>query len=204
MSNKVALITGGSRGIGLGIAKSLAKEGWDLAINGIRDESEVGASLDMLKEDNVQVKYVQGNIGSRENRRQIVKETIDYFGSINALVNNAGVAPKERNDLLDMSEESYDRVLNINLKGTFFLTQLVAKEMISMNYELRPGLILTDMTSGVREKYDKLINEGLVLQQKWGEPSDIGKVVVSLVNENLAYSTGQVIMIDGGMSISRL
>jgi len=257
MSKKVALITGGSRGIGFGIAESLANEGWCLAINGMRPEESVSDTLNKLKRDDNEVIYCQGNIGEDVDRRSMIDKTIQHFGHLNALINNAGVAPKERNDLLEMSETSYDRVLNINLKGTFFLSQLAAKAMIdskksnsdfkgtiinvssvsatvtSINrgqyciskagmsmvtqlfaarmgsegvpvYEIRPVNIKTDMTAAVEEKYDKLFAEGLGIQPGWGYPEDVGKAVASLVRGDFPYSTGQVIMIDGGMTLMRL
>lgn len=252
---KVALITGGSRGIGLGIAHSLADAGWQLAINGMREESAVGAVLEELRAKQVEVIYCRGNVGEEEGRSQILQSCLEHFGQIDALVNNAGVAPRERKDLLDMSEESFDRVLGINLKGSFFLSQMVAKEMIeagketpkyiinmssvsatlvSVNrgqyciskagmammtqlfaarlaaeniqvYEVRPGVIKTDMTAAVKEKYDKLvIEEGLAVQGRWGIPEDVGKAVASLLEGNFPYSTGQVIMVDGGLAMGRL
>ncbi|MEM6801285.1 MAG: 3-ketoacyl-ACP reductase [Bacteroidota bacterium] len=253
--NKVALITGGSRGIGLGIAKSLAEAGWQLAINGMREEALVSETLDGLKKRRIEAIYCQGNVGEKAGREKILKKCLDYYGRIDALVNNAGVAPRERKDLLEMSEESFDRVIGINLKGSFFLSQLVAKEMIkegkespryiinmssvsatmvSINrgqyciskagmammtqlyaarlaeeniqvYELRPGVIQTDMTAVVKEKYDKLlIEDGLAVQGRWGYPEDVGKAVASLVAGNFPYSTGQVIMVDGGLGMPRL
>ncbi len=251
-----ALITGGSRGIGLGIAMALALEGWNLAINGVRDESQVD-SLKELKDEGVKVMYCQGDISSSTSRQEIINKTLDGLGSINVLVNNAGIAPKDRSDLLDISEDSYDRVLNTNLRGTFFLTQLVARKMIQHKsedsdfqacivnissisatlaspergqyciskagmsmltklfairlgqhnipvFEIRPGIIATDMTSGVKEKYDKKIAEGLTVAGRWGQPEDVGKAVKSLVCGDLNYSTGQVLMVDGGLTIERL
>lgn len=254
---KVALVTGGSRGIGLGIAKSLASEGWNLAINGMRPEESVSKTLEELRSAGVEVIYCQGNVGDAEARTRMIGQVIDQWGRINALVNNAGVAPKERKDLLEMTEDSYDRVMDINLKGAFFLSQLVAREMvkakeedadfpaaiinvssisatvISINrgeyciskagmsmatqlfatrlgeydipvYEVRPGVTLTDMTSVVKEKYDRLLAEGLAVQKRWGYPEDVGKAVASLLRGDFPYSTGQVIMIDGGLTLPRL
>lgn len=258
MSNKkVALITGGSRGIGLGIARALAQEGYQLAINGVRSADRVQETLQHLRQEGATVQYVQGDIGKKADRERMVKEVWNHFGQLNVLVNNAGVAPKERNDLLEMSEDSYDWVMDINLKGPLFLTQLIANKMLeqkqadpdfeayvinissisatvaSVNrgeyciskagmsmltqlfatrlaadgipvYELRPGVTKTDMTSVVTEKYDKLIAEGLTLQPRWGYPEDVGKGVASLVRGDFPYSTGQVIMIDGGLTLQRL
>ena len=253
---KVALITGGSRGIGLGIAQHLAQEGWNLAINGMRPEDQV-ASLAELRSTGVEVVYCQGNVGTVAGRQAIIDKVMATFGHLNVLVNNAGVAPRERKDLLEMSEESYDRVMDINLKGAFFLSQMAAKSMIqakktdagfpayiinvssisatvvSVNrgqyciskagmsmvtqlfaarlgaegipvYELRPGVTHTDMTAVVKEKYDKLIAEGLCVTPRWGYPEDVGKAVAALVRGDFPYSTVQVVMIDGGLTIPRL
>lgn len=252
-----ALITGGSRGIGFGIARALAHAGYDLAINGVRHESEVQESLQTLKNYKVDVIYCQGNLGNSDDRNRIIEKAFSHFKVINVLVNNAGVAPKVRNNLLDLTEEAYDYLMEINLKGTFFFTQQVAKKMIAeknrnMNYEasvititsvsaeaasvnrgeyclskaglammtklfatalagvnipvyeVRPGIIETDMTAGVKEKYNKLINEGLTLEKRWGTPEDIGKIVTVLANGDIPYATGQVISPDGGMSVKRL
>jgi NAD(P)-dependent dehydrogenase (short-subunit alcohol dehydrogenase family) len=253
---KSALITGGSRGIGLGIAEALAKVGYRLAINGVRDEDEISEQLNYLRRF-ADVVYCQGNIGDLNDHKSILKKAIDHYKAIDVLVNNAGVAPKMRKDILELDEESYDRLMDINLKGTFFLTQLVAQQMLaekkknqdyhpsiititsmsatvaSINraeycmskaalsmmtklfatrlaeadipvYEVRPGIIQTDMTSGVKEKYDKLIENGLTLEKRWGTPADIGKIVAALASGSMPYSTGQVINADGGLTVARL
>ena len=254
---RVALITGGSRGIGFGIALQLAANGFDLAINGTRPYQDVEEAIEKLKDCGVDVIYCQGNVSVAADRKNIFKQTTKHFGTLHVLVNNAGVAPSERKDILEATEESFDRVISINLKGAYFLMQEAANFMIgqkknepdfpaciinissisatvaSVNrgeycvskaglsmatqlfavrlgefdipvYEVRPGVISTDMTSGVKEKYDKLIEEGLCLQKRWGTPDDVGKAVASLAKGDLMYSTGQVIMVDGGMTISRL
>jgi len=254
---KTALITGGSRGIGFGIATALAKEGYDLAINGVREESKVQEALQQLRNSGIGVIYCQGDISSHESRSSIIQKVQSQFGQLNVLVNNAGVAPKERNDILVASEESFDYVVGTNLKGTYFLTQLAANWMVeqkqsdpnfdasiinvssisatvaSVNrgeyciakaglgmvtqlyatrlgeygisvYEIRPGVIATDMTAGVKEKYDTLIGEGLTVQDRWGVPEDIGKAAAALVRGDFPYSTGQVIMVDGGLTLQRL
>jgi len=254
---KVALITGGSRGIGLGIAQHLAKNGFDIAINGVRDESAVVDVIKLLQDLGADVIYCQGSISSTEDRKKIIQKVKDHFGRLHVLVNNAGIAPKERRDVLETTEESFDDVLSTNLKGNYFLTQLSANWMIeqkksdpafqgciinvssisatvaSVNrgeyciskaglsmstqlfavrlgefdipvFEVRPGIISTDMTSGVKEKYDKLIEGGLTIQKRWGSPNDVGSVVASLAVGNFPYSTGQVIMVDGGLTIPRL
>ena len=255
--NRVAFITGGSRGIGYGIAKELAKNKFDLAINGVRPANEVQQVIDELKTYGVDVIYCQGDISSTKARQSMINEIKDHYGRLNILVNNAGVAPKERKDILEGSEESFLHVLTTNLQGPYFLTQTAANWMIeqkkkddlfeccivnissisatvaSVNrgeyciakaglsmmtqlfatrlgeynipvYEVRPGIIHTDMTAGVTEKYDKLIDAGLTLQKRWGESDDVGKAVAALALRYFPYSTGQVIMVDGGMTISRL
>ena len=254
---RVALITGGSRGIGFGIASHLAANGFDLAINGTRSLSEVEDAIAKLKTSNIDVIYCQGNVSVSADRENIFRQTVKHFGKLHVLVNNAGVAPKERKDVLEATEESFDHVLSINLKGAYFLMQRAANLMITQKkkepdspaciinissisatvasvnrgeyciskaglsmatqlfavrlgefdipvFEVRPGIISTDMTSGVKEKYDKLIAEGLCVQKRWGTPDDVGKAVASLAKGDLMYSTGQVIMVDGGMTISRL
>ena len=254
---EVALITGGSRGIGFGIANSLAELGCDLVINGMRPESDVASVLQQLSDTGARVVYAQGNVGDAAGREKIMSTTLSAFGKINHLVNNAGVAPKVRNDILEMTEESYDRVMAINLKSSVFLSQLAANNMIQSKatdknfsatiinissvsatmvstargeyciskagmgmvtqlfaarlgkegipvYEVRPGVIATDMTSTVKEKYDKLIESGLFVTPRWGQSEDVGKAVKALVKGDMAYSTGQVIMVDGGLAMSRL
>ncbi len=266
---KVALVTGGSRGIGFGIAEKLAAEKWDLVINGVRDESAVAEPLAKLRSMGVKVGYARGDVGSAEGRSAILAATRAFCRSllagdpsgaapsINLLVNNAGVAPKVRADLLETSEESYDYVVNTNLRGVFFLTQAFARDMVaakkadatfsgciinitsisatvvSINrgeyciakaglsmlsqlfaarlgadgipvYEVRPGVIKTDMTAGVTEKYDKLIAAGLNIQPRWGYPEAVGRAVTPLARGDFPFSTGQVVMVDGGLVIPRL
>ncbi len=253
---KTALITGGSRGIGYGIATALAKKGYNLAINGVREDEQSREQLDALREFNIDVIYCRGNIAIAAEREKVVSETIAHFKVIDLLVNNAGVAPLTRKDILELDEQSYDRLMDINLKGTFFFTQLVARHMLlsknvtgyqgciititsmsaevaSINraeycmskaalsmmtklfavrlgehdipvYEVRPGIIGTDMTAGVKAKYDALIAGGLTLEKRWGMPDDIGKIVTALANGEIPYATGQVITADGGLTISRL
>ncbi len=253
----VALITGGSRGIGLGIAKELAINNFDLAINGMRNIDAVGSVINELKSLGGDVIYCQGDVASAESRDNIIQQVRAHYGKLNLLVNNAGIAPKQRRDILEATEESFDDVIDINLKGPYFLTQQVANWMIAQQkpdadfkaciinissmsstvasvnrgeyciskagvsmatqlfavrlgeynipvYEVRPGIIKTDMTAGVEAKYDNLIAGGLCVQQRWGQPEDVGKVVSALANNEFPYSTGQVIMVDGGLTIPRL
>ena len=253
---RVALITGGSRGIGFGIAKHLAQNGFDLAVNGVREEKAVAGALQELRSTGAEVIYCQGDVSLTTNRKKIIEQVKRHFDKLHVLVNNAGVAPKERKDILETTEESFDRLIAVNLKSTYFLSQDVANWMIkqkktessftsciinvssisatvaSVNrgeycvskagmsmvtqlfavrlgefdipvYEVRPGVIDTDMTAGVKEKYDKLFEDGLVVQKRWGYPDDVGKAVSALAMGNFPYSTGQVIMIDGGLTLSR-
>lgn len=255
--NPAALVTGGSRGIGLAISQQLCENGYDVAINGVRDESRVTETLIDLRSYGTKVIYCQGDISSEDDRGRIVKKLQTEFGRLNVLVNNAGVAPKERLDPLNATIESFDRLMRINLKGPYFLTQAIANWMVDQKqndnsfsgtivtigsisatvvshnrgdycmskaalamhsrvwavrmaeygipvYEIRPGVIQTDMTSGVTDKYDKLIDEGLTVQPRWGMPEDVGKAVFSLVKGDFPYSTGEVFMVDGGLTIPRL
>jgi NAD(P)-dependent dehydrogenase (short-subunit alcohol dehydrogenase family) len=255
--NKAAFITGGTRGIGFGIAMALGKAGFDLALNGMRNEGEVADALEEVRKLGVNVAYFQGNIAVREDRQAMFDKILSHFGAVNVLVNNAGIAPRERADILHAKEEIWDEVMDINLKGPYFLTQLFASYFVEMKiknplfdatiinvssisafvasvnrgeyciskagiamatklwatrlgeydipvYEIQPGIIKTDMTSGVVEKYDKLFQEGISLQRRWGLPDDVGKVAAMLAQGNLPYATGQVIKVDGGLNIQRL
>jgi 3-oxoacyl-[acyl-carrier protein] reductase len=254
---KTALVTGGSRGIGLGIVEQLLKNDYQVAINGVRDQQNVQPLIDSLNINGVRVVYFQGNIGNKSDRQRIVEDIQQKLGPIHVLVNNAGVAPKKRKDILEIDEDSYDFVMDINLKGTFFLSQLVAKSMIESKihypkdsfciinitsisasvasisrgeyciskagasmltklfavrmaavgipvYEIQPGIIRTDMTAAVQEKYEQLIKDGLTLDKRLGIPQDIGKIVSTLVHGDLPYATGQIITADGGLMIRRL
>ena len=253
----VALITGGSRGIGFGCARALAQAGFDIAMNGVREESAVGEAVAEIRGLGARVAYCRGDIGSAKGRTGIIEQVRADFGGLNLLVNNAGVAPKERKDILETSVESFEYVIRTNLQGTFFLTQAVANWMIEQReaeknftgcvitissisatvasitrgeyciakaglsmtsllfasrlgehgipvYEVRPGIIKTDMTATVTEKYDKLFAEGISVQPRWGTPADVGKAVASLARGDFPYSTGQVIMVDGGLTVPRL
>ena len=250
---QTALVTGGNRGIGAGIVEKLAGEKWNIVFCGRTEENEVKSRVTELEEKyGIDAMYVKADISSAEDRENLFARTLEKFGSLEGLVNNAGVAPLVRNDLLEMTEESFDRVMNINLKGPFFLTQKIGKYFaengikgtivnigsisatvnsisrgeyclskagIAMMsslfavkmaeygvnvYEIRPGIISSDMTKTVKEKYDRLIAEGLTLQPRWGMPEDIGKAVAMLLRGDLPYSTGQVIHVGGGMHIARL
>jgi NAD(P)-dependent dehydrogenase (short-subunit alcohol dehydrogenase family) len=254
---RVALITGGTRGIGFGIAQCLAREGLDLALCGMRDSAAAADSLATLRGLGADVLYVRADVGDTGARGRLIAEIEKQFGRLNVLINNAGVAPKQRADLLEASEESFVDVLRTNLQGPYFLTQAAARWMIAQKqadatyhgcivnvssisatvasvnrgdyciskagvsmatqlwaarlgefdlpvYEVRPGVIRTDMTSGVVTKYDDLLAGGLAPQARWGQPEDVGKAVAALVRGDFPYSTGAVIMVDGGLTIPRL
>ena len=264
--NAVALITGGSRGIGRGVALELAKTGCDLVINYVRNSSAAEQTvaecvlLGQKSGRSIRAENCQADIGTSGGRQQLIEFTKTRFGRLDLLVNNAGVAPEARVDILEATEESFDRLMSINLKGPYFLTQLAARWMIkqaesgartgavtpkiitissisafaaSINrgdyclakaalsmltplyaarlaewginvYEIRPGIIKTDMTRPVQDKYDQLIKEGLTPIQRWGTPEDVGKAVVAIAQDLLPFSTGEVINVDGGFHIRRL
>ena len=253
---KTAFVTGGSRGIGLAVARELGQAGYRLAILATRPENFYPESMKYLQEAEVTYHWFSGDIGSSEDRRRIVREVAESLGEIHVLVNNAGVAPKIRADLLDMTEESYDYVMDINTKGNMFMTQLVANQMcrqpvygskrgtiinisscssevssvnrgeyciskagISMLtklyadrlaseriyvYEIRPGVIRTDMTAAVEEKYEKLIKQGVFPIARWGLPEDVAKAVRAFCSDDFCYTTGSAIDVDGGFHIRRL
>ncbi|HEX3600885.1 MAG TPA: 3-ketoacyl-ACP reductase [Lacipirellulaceae bacterium] len=251
---RVALVTGGSRGIGFGIARALASEGWQLALNGMRAEDDIREVLGKLRDEGTDVFYCRGDVGSSQDRERIIAETIEHFGGIQLLLNNAGITSPGRADILDATEESFDAVIDINLKGALFLSQLAARQMMrqreadaaatgcivnissisahtsSLNrgdycisracmsqltrllaarlieyginvYEVRPGIIRTDMTRAVTEKYDRLIADGLTLEPRWGTPDDIGGAVAILARGELCYAPGTVLAVDGGISL---
>jgi len=254
----VALVTGGSRGIGLAIAEHLAAEGHDVAINGRRSESEVAGAIERIRGHGAEALYCRADVADADGRAAMLGQVGERFGRLDVLVNNAGVAPSVRADILEADAESFDRLININLKGPYFLTQAAANWMIrqkgddprrrpaivnigsisatvvSVNrgdyclskagmamatqlfaarlsefgigvFEVRPGIIETDMTAGVKEKYDKLLTETeLVVDKRWGQPEDIGRAVAMLARGELTYAPGQVLHVDGGLTMVRL
>jgi NAD(P)-dependent dehydrogenase (short-subunit alcohol dehydrogenase family) len=253
----VALVTGGTRGIGLGIARALAANGWDLAVCGIRSEDAVAETTADLQQCGAAVLYVQADVSLPGDRARLVSSVAARFGGLDALVNNAGRAPRVRADLLEATEESFEEVLRTNLQGPYFLTQRVAQllvdrkrerpdataaivfvtsvsaEMVSTNrgeycvskaglsmaarvfavrlaehgipvYEVRPGVIATDMTAKVQDVYDRRIAEGLIPEGRWGMPEDVGRTVATLLRGDVPYATGCVITVDGGLSVPRL
>jgi 3-oxoacyl-[acyl-carrier protein] reductase len=253
----VALVTGGTRGIGLGIARALARDGWDLVLSGVRPADEIAPVVVGLEDLGARVVYVAADVSSRAARTALAEAVRTRHGVLNALINNAGRAPRVRADLLEASEESFEELIRTNLQGPYFLTQALSRdmaarrqadatfrasivfvtsvsaEMASPNrgeycvskaglamaaklfavrlapagvpvYEVRPGIISTDMTAGVRQMYDQRIADGLVPEQRWGRPDDVGRVVAALVRGDVPYATGSVIHIDGGLSVPRL
>jgi 3-oxoacyl-[acyl-carrier protein] reductase len=254
----VAVITGASRGIGRAVAIDLAAEGFDIAAIARSVDSKgmeiLGPEIEKL---GAQFFPIGLDISCTKCQKEVVSNILDRYGRIDFLVNNAGVAPLQRNDILDMSEESYDRVMNINLKGPFFFAQKIAREMIWMKdqispykpviifitsvsavlssvnraeyciskaglsmasavfadrlskegilvYEVRPGIIQTDMTNKVKDSYSKMINEGFVPQKRWGVPEDIAKAVASIARGDWNFSTGMIFEISGGLNIHKL
>jgi NAD(P)-dependent dehydrogenase (short-subunit alcohol dehydrogenase family) len=263
MSNKpVALVTGASRGIGRGIAIELASRGFDIAGNGrtldpANKEKGLYEVKTRVEELGARFLPVQGDVSNLEDHSRIVGETLSGLGRLDMLVNNAGVAPEKRLDVLETTPESFDRLASVNLRGPFFLTQMVARHMIEMRgtdsqrrltivfvtsvsahmssrtraeyciskaglsmaasvfadllsehrinvYEVRPGVIKTDMTAPVQERYDKMIEDGLIPQGRWGMPEDVARVVAALADGTFDYATGIVIEVSGGMNIRRL
>jgi NAD(P)-dependent dehydrogenase (short-subunit alcohol dehydrogenase family) len=248
---RVALITGAGRGIGRGIAVALAASGWQIGINYHADIASAAKTLTAVEQAGVKGILLQADISRLDEHANLVKSVLDTFGRIDLLVNNAGMAPRQRVDILETTEVSFDEVLAVNLKGPFFLTQRVAKVMItqgsgmvinigsisaytsSLNrseyciakaglamvtqlfadrlaeygipvFEIRPGIIETDMTGPAREKYNRLIAEGITPIHRWGQPEDVAQAVVVLAEWRFPFSTGEIINVDGGFHIRRL
>lgn len=256
------IVTGSSRGIGKGIALELARIGCNIVINTVTtdpDSLERGAYAVRREIEAIgrEALVVQADVSNENDQQRLIQATLERFGRIDVLVNNAGVAPKVRKDILETERESFDRLMAINLRGPFFLTQAVANHMLrqlesgtphtpmvvfitsisaitpspsrpeyciakaglSMTaslfasrltecgilvYEVRPGIIATDMTAPVQEKYDTLIGAGLVPQKRWGTPEDVGRTVSALVRGDFAYAPGICIEVSGGMQIKPL
>lgn len=263
--NNAALVTGASRGIGRGISLELAKHGHDLVINYVGNAAAAQQTVTdcavtaRAAGKTIRVESCQADISNAADRVKLIEFTRATFGRLDLLVNNAGVAPNVRADILEAGEESFDRLININVKGPYFLTQLAARWMIeqvtqhasgstppkiitvssisaytaSTNrgdycvskaalsmltplfasrlaehginvYEIRPGVIATDMTGPVKGKYDKLISEGMTPIKRWGTPEDIGRAVAAIASDAFPFSTGEVINVDGGFHLRRL
>jgi NAD(P)-dependent dehydrogenase (short-subunit alcohol dehydrogenase family) len=255
---RTALITGGTRGIGLGIARALARDGWTLGLGGVRPDADVRAVVDELRDTSgAEAFYLRGDIADAGARERLLADLRARVGAVNALVNNAGRAPRVRADLLEASEDSFEELMRTNVQGPYFLTQAIARDQVARKradpsfaasivfvtsvsadmastnrgdycvskaglsmaaklfaarlagdgipvFEVRPGIIATDMTAKVRDVYDRRIESGLVPENRWGQPEDVGRVVAALVRGNAPYATGTVINVDGGLSIPRL
>ena len=253
-TSKIALVTGGTRGIGLGIARALAAEGWHLALCGVRPAADVRPVMETFGKG---ADYFQADVGSAAARTALTEAIATRYGTVDALVNNAGRAPRVRADLLEASEDSFEELIRINLQGPYFLTQAIARQMAARRaadpsftpavvfvtsvsaemasvargeycvskaglamavrlfalrlasipipvYEVRPGIIATDMTAVVRDIYDARIADGLVPERRWGQPEDVGRAVAALLRGDVPYATGTVLHIDGGLALPRL
>jgi NAD(P)-dependent dehydrogenase (short-subunit alcohol dehydrogenase family) len=256
MNQRVAMVTGGSRGIGLAVSRKLQQDGFALSILGTTGAEGLAATLAELRAGG-SVHYTQGNLADSGDRSRFLAETVTAYDRVDLLVNNAGVAPLSRADVLEMREDSYDRVMAINLKGPVFLSQIVARQMlgqtrpetgprgtiitissisaktVSLNraeyclskagltmltqllaarlaeaaipvYEIRPGIIKTDMTARVQTHYDRLLADGVFPMRRWGQPEDVAAAVALLASGQLSYATGECLHVDGGFHIRRL
>jgi len=253
----VALVTGGTRGIGLGVARALAHTGWNLVVSGLRPKSDVQGAIRDLEALGASVSYAAADISSAATRAALVDHVRATHGAVNALVNNAGRAPRVRADLMVATEESFEELVRTNLQGPYFLTQAIAGDMIARRqrdpafrasivfvtsvsaemasalrgdycvskaglamaaklfavrlaefgipvFDVRPGIIATDMTANVRETYDQRIADGLIPEARWGTSEDVGRAVAALVRGEIPYATGSVIHVDGGLTVPRL
>ncbi len=255
MNNQVAVVTGAARGIGRGIAVALAERGWAVVINNRGNAQAAQQAAELVEKAGGRALIVQADVAVGTDRARLIAQTLESFGRIDLLVNNAGMGPRERVDMLETTEASYDEVMATNLKGPFFLTQSVAQIMIkalatvphpkivnigsisaytsSTNrpeyciskagigmmttlfadrlaeygihvYEIRPGIVETDLTSKVKDKYDRLIAEGVTPIRRWGQPEDVARAIVAIAQDLLPFSTGEVINVDGGFHLRRL
>lgn len=256
MVKKTALVTGSRRGIGLGIARKLGQDGYQIIVSATKEQDD--AVITTLRGEGIDCEYIPCNIANTQDRARIFEDIRTRYGRLDVLVNNAGVAPDVRLDLLETTEESFDRLMNINLKGTFFMCQAAANTMIAMQnagladyspriinissmsaytsstnrgeycvskagiamttqlfadrlaeygipvFEVRPGIIQTDMTAGVMEKYQKLIDNGVTPIKRFGQPADVANCVSAAASGLLDFATGQVLNADGGFHIRRL
>ena len=258
MNNKTAVVTGSRRGIGLAVLKELAKAGYDAVMSGVTAEAETIPIINALKSEGYDVCYIRCDISLKKDRETFINAVIQKYGRLDVLVNNAGTAPKSRLDILETTEESYDFVMDTNLKGTFFMCQLAANAMIGLQkqglddyhprivnissisaytsstnrgeyciskagvsmvtrlfadrlaahgipvFEIQPGIIRTDMTEGVKDKYEKMIENGLTPIKRLGQPEDVADCVMAAISGRLDFATGQVLNADGGFHMRRL
>lgn len=253
MTRPVAIITGGARGIGFACAEALAEAGFDIVVADM-GEAEPSGMRERLTAQGAGFAYRQCDISELSAHGGLTDATLAVFGRIDCLVNNAGIGAVVRGDLLELVPENFDRIIDVNLRGTIFLTQAVAKAMLATPtdharsiititsvsagtasperadyciskaglsmwvknlalrlapenigvFEVRPGIIRTDMTAGVSQKYDALIDGGLVPARRWGEPADVGAAVAALAGGKLGFSTGSIVNVDGALSVPRL
>jgi NAD(P)-dependent dehydrogenase (short-subunit alcohol dehydrogenase family) len=253
----IALVTGARRGIGRGIAHALAAAGFDIAVNDLADDDDARETLAIVRRNGRRAAFLQASIADLPGHAQLVDRAFAAFGTLDCLVNNAGIQVKVRGDVLDVTPASFDELLAVNLRGTFFLTQAVARRMLAesrgagdpprsivtissanarivgpnraeycfaktglamMNqlfalrladadiacYEIRPGIIRTDMTAPAAERYDRLIADGIAPIRRWGEPEDVGRTVAALAARALPFNTGDAFHVDGGLHIKAL
>lgn len=257
ISSPVALVTGSSRGIGRGIALRLARDGYAVVVNYVRNQTAAEKVVEQINGFDGRACAVGGSVASADDRQALVDQTLDHFGRLDVLVNNAGITSPDRKDLLEATEENWDLVFDTNLKGPFFLAQLAARRMVELIrqatiprgflinvssisayaassdrvdyciaksamqmmtwlladrlaaekirvYEVCPGVIASDMTAPVQQKYDDLIAAGMSPIRRWGQPEDVARVVAALLTDAFAFSTGERINVDGGFHIRRL
>jgi len=258
MGKKTAIVTGSRRGIGLAVLSELAKDGYAVVMSGQASDEDTLPIVEKLRDAGYDARYIRCDISAREDRENLIGAVVNEYGRLDILVNNAGVAPKARPDVLETTEESFNHVLDVNLKGTFFMCQTAAKAMIELQkqgiegysprlvnississytsstdrgeycvskagvsmvtmlfadrlavfgipvFEVRPGIILTDMTMPVREKYDRLIEGGITPVKRFGNPKDVADCVMAAVSGRLDFSTGQILNADGGFHVRRL
>lgn len=248
----VALVTGSSRGIGRGIAIELGRLGWQVVINYAGNAAAAEEAVQLVTEAGGSATAIQASVADGDDRQRLVAESVAWGGSLDLLVNNAGIAPSVRADILEADESSFDQLIDVNLKGPYFLTQIAARQMLTQEdrgqivnvssisaytasvnrgdycitkagigmatklfaarladdgirvYEVRPGVIATDMTGPVKAKYDALIEDGLSPIRRWGTPEDIGRAVAAIARGDFPFSTGEVLNVDGGFHLQTL
>ena len=254
---QVAIVTGASRGIGAAIAEQLARSGLAVIVNYARSSEAAEQVVASIEQAGGQAAAVQGDVGQTVDRRKLIDQTLEQFGRVDVLVNNAGITSPGRKDALDLDEATWDQVFDVNLKGPYFLTQLAARQRIAQAqagrgqggkvinlssvsayavstnradycltkaalgmmtqlwatrladdgigvFEICPGVIASDMTAPVQEKYDRLIAEGLSPIRRWGQPADVARAVAAIVDDCFPFSTGERFNVDGGFHIRRL
>ena len=251
-SGRVALVTGGGRGIGRGIATALGARGWRVLVNYRRDAESAASCVREIEDSGGEARSIQGDVAASDGRAAILRQALGAWGGVDLLVNNAGMAPRQRVDILEMTEASYDEVMGVNLRGPFFLTQAIARHMLAADrpgiiinigsmsavvastsrgeycisktgmgmmtklyadrlaehdilvYELRPGIIETDMTAVVLDRYRRLVSQGFTPIRRLGRPDDVALACVAIAEGAFPFSTGEVINVDGGQHLQRL